>query len=448
MTRTVHLMAMRILVCEAWTGNGFPETFTIELTCLSDRFYDYARLGLLSTRFDFDPFADAEYNQQNISQMGIDRLVENNTVAYSYYLREYQGLEERSSTDRLIRSSSQCTAWALRGVGVYDVHRDQVGNISSVDADSPDFVRALDSILSYPITIVEEALHSVKWMVRDNWETFSDPSACVTSYIYTEDDFDDEDIGAPDPLRNATFFECRSCLTDEHDTPGIKNGVFETLSVQNTSMIAALLLRVGMLDTLGSETTDDSDVFFYREYNSVSFDQDVIGDLTSQTTLIASESGTFTDMAWPLAELYAAHIAARLPILTVLGADQQLPKVTEEPGASPAPFVRTVLEVNWAGALTILALVLAVEIIATACVFFWCRHLFLPDPESYLGMARLLMSSLQGPETRSLDKGKEIAEQLGGRRIRYRVVQIDDEVRAADLLDDGSRIGFLDGNYK
>jgi hypothetical protein len=129
MTRTVHLMAMRILVCEAWTGNGFPETFTIELTCLSDRFYDYARLGLLSTRFDFDPFADAEYNQQNISQMGIDRLVENNTVAYSYYLREYQGLEERSSTDRLIRSSSQCTAWALRGVGVYDVHRDQVGNI-------------------------------------------------------------------------------------------------------------------------------------------------------------------------------------------------------------------------------------------------------------------------------------------------------------------------------
>jgi len=59
-------------------------------------------------------------NKTNIKNSGISRRVENRSITYSYIMKEFQGTEERPSKDRIIQSSSHCTARTMRNGEVKD----------------------------------------------------------------------------------------------------------------------------------------------------------------------------------------------------------------------------------------------------------------------------------------------------------------------------------------
>jgi hypothetical protein len=147
-------------------------------------------------------------------------------------------------------------------------------------------------------------------------------------------------------------------------------------------------------------------------------------------------------------ELEAAHYAARLPILTLIGATENLPRKTVQPGASPQPFVRTVLQVNWTGAFILLAAILAAILSAIAGVCYGCRDVFIPDYTSSLVEARLIQATLNQGVSWSIGSRKEIIEQMGLVRLRYGIRQTKYGKMEADLLDTGKeRYSFPDGEY-
>lgn len=121
-------------------------------------------------------------------------------------------------------------------------------------------------------------------------------------------------------------------------------------------------------------------------------------------------------------ELHAAHIAARLPILTVIGAEERLPKVLLDKNTSEKLFINTVLDVRWRRVFGVFAVILAWQWIAIALSVFWCRKIIVPDPISCLSVARLLRTAMVAAGGRSLVLGKELAgymEDKDIRRMRY-----------------------------
>jgi hypothetical protein len=139
------------------------------------------------------------------------------------------------------------------------------------------------------------------------------------------------------------------------------------------------------------------------------------------------------------AKLYAAHLAARLPLLAVIGADIQLPKVTREKGASERPFISVALEVKWRRAVAVLVSLFVGQLIAIAVVKIICRNVFLRDHDSFLSTARLLRTSMQKVEGLSMAPGKEIAEQLYSKDVvlRYGTREKGD-CYELDLCDDST----------
>ena len=138
-----------------------------------------------------------------------------------------------------------------------------------------------------------------------------------------------------------------------------------------------------------------------------------------------------------------------------------MPKSTLVEGASPRPVIHRVLEVRWARAISVLAAVLAGEILAVAGVYFACRNVLVRDHGSYMSIARLLklMLDMPGVEGRSVDTGKKLAERMKPATLRYRTRPKQDgnlEVVLARLpggadknhnqVEEGSSV-FRDGRY-
>jgi len=142
-------------------------------------------------------------------------------------------------------------------------------------------------------------------------------------------------------------------------------------------------------------------------------------------------------------ELYAANIAARLPILAIMGAEEQLPRVTREEGASEKPFITTCLEVKWERAIGVLAGILVGQLIAIGVVFYASKGVAVRHHDSFFSVARLLRTAMGTVKGRSADTGEQVADSIqetaGG--IRYGMRTVCDDVsgrqwREVDLWND------------
>jgi hypothetical protein len=152
-------------------------------------------------------------------------------------------------------------------------------------------------------------------------------------------------------------------------------------------------------------------------------------------------------------ELHTAHLAARLPILAIMGAERQLPRVPREKGATEQPFIVTSLEVKWARAAGVLAAILAGQLLAVAVVFYASRGVLLRDHDSFLSVARLMRTAVNTIEGGSAAGGKDLAESIretaGG--IRYGTRRVCDaetkrERHEVDLWNDVDCV-FCEGDY-
>jgi hypothetical protein len=150
-------------------------------------------------------------------------------------------------------------------------------------------------------------------------------------------------------------------------------------------------------------------------------------------------------------ELYTAHLVARLPILAIMGAERQLPRVPRDKGAVERPFVVTSLEVKWTRAAGVLAGILAGQLLAVAVIFYTSRGVPVRDHDSFLSVARLLRTAVNTVEGGSTVSGKDLAESIGETvgEVRYGTRRVCDaeterERHEVDLWNDVDRVFFED----
>lgn len=149
------------------------------------------------------------------------------------------------------------------------------------------------------------------------------------------------------------------------------------------------------------------------------------------------------------ARLYAAHLAARLPLLAILGADMRLPKMTQEKNASERPFVDIKLKVDLRKPIAVLLSILVGQLLAIGIVQFVCRKVFVRDYASYLSIARLLKRAMNKVDGMSTQTGKELVKYLDheGVMMRYGTRQKGEENLEVDLWNDVKN-EFLDATYE
>ncbi|GAB1312059.1 hypothetical protein MFIFM68171_02269 [Madurella fahalii] len=225
------------------------------------------------------------------------------------------------------------------------------------------------------------------WAARVTEEEDPDPSGCSTTYLFSNDGFW-EDISC-----EGTLYECTTCLSDQDNKSAAK-----TLPFQN-----------------------------YPAASSTTSFNDGIYDEDNPSTNVPSYS-----------EVHAAHLAARLPILTIIGAETQLPRRTKVEGAPELPMANIVLDVKWQRVWGVLGAMLGGQLLVIVGTFWWCREIILPDHDSYLPIARLLRTAMQNTDGRSVATGWEFAAQMAGEnmRMKYGTRTTQDGSREVDLWDD------------
>ncbi|KAH7305308.1 hypothetical protein B0I35DRAFT_464917 [Stachybotrys elegans] len=144
----------------------------------------FASLGLLLQPLDFDIETPSNFNRNNLSRAGIDRKVNGKTVTYSYSLREFISAEEYISRENVIYSSSTCQTWFVDGIVVFDSNMKMLGNLLLGNLSNPigKDAEVLRELSHYVTGWELDLALAIRWDVRDNWRTFSDPSGCAKTY--------------------------------------------------------------------------------------------------------------------------------------------------------------------------------------------------------------------------------------------------------------------------
>ncbi|ORY15946.1 hypothetical protein BCR34DRAFT_597992 [Clohesyomyces aquaticus] len=389
----------------------------------------YATIGLSAVSSQRESRSISINNATNITGHGLDRLVHGDTVTYSYFLKEYQGLEDSSSKDNVLHSSSRCIARTLMGQDVYeDGHL--VSSLNTTSASSPEFAQVLDAILrTFPIKQDDYI-----WAAPLDYDKISEQTACATAYLYTahfegwESQF----------KRNATLFECSTCLTDRLNERGIGSTELFGSPPGNASTIANLLLRVGVFERVYGYDYSPGAIAI-RTYSGMDKNEHFSNKLRySEVPEVGNDARVGVALEH---RLYTAHLAARLPIIAIMGADEpgQLPKVTRVPGATDRPFVSTKLEVEWKKPTAVLLFILLGQIAAIGVVQFLCRKVLVRDFDSYISVARLLKTTVNKVEGRSTYTGEELVEFLESEGVRMRYGarrKTDGDTLEVDLWDD------------
>jgi hypothetical protein len=95
-----------------------------------------------------------------------------------------------------------------------------------------------------------------------------------------------------------------------------------------------------------------------------------------------------------------------------------------------------------ARAIGVLVVILAAQAMAIGVVTVACRHVSIRDNDSNLSVARLLSTTVQSTNLRSVGSGEELAEQIGQKRkMQYGTREKDGRVYV-DLWDDVRGDGF------
>lgn len=378
-----------------WMDRGGPRR--IDLAKVTN----HAMAGLTSVPSEYNLSDLSNHTMLNISGQGLDRKVESDQVTYSYSLKEYQGPEEFSRIEKTLHSSSRCVGRAFYNGSIYE-KGENVGSTRNVTSSSPEFIRVLASMYAWysPAT---DYLWGMRYVEDDR--NFTDPSACVTTYLNNEI----YPSYAGQHERNATFYECKTCLTDRNNDPGVGSGLLHGFPAENASYAANVLLRIGPFDRVYS--FEDTAMLSVKEYSS---QEHSIHFMNRIGALKYKDHGEeWFKLPVPADyELHAARLTARLAILAIIGAQRQLPRMTREHGASEQPFITTILEVKWPRAIAVLTGCLVGQFLVIVVVYWKCKSVLIRDHDSYLSVARLLRTAMNKIKGISAGSGKDLADAL------------------------------------
>ncbi|KAK3985424.1 hypothetical protein QBC44DRAFT_275230 [Cladorrhinum sp. PSN332] len=435
------------------------------------RFGEYALVGLATAPVSFNKTDQASWTMKNVSGYGLDRTVDGSKLTYTYSLNEYRGLDRNFNDDHAVHSSSSCVARNYYNGTVYH-NGQEVGKVmGKLDRYSMQIIPRISQLTGPCVTDEDvpsdapEYLHIIKGMyafygeeinylwaaglVTQNFGKGS--SGCMTTYIYWEAWRSFETTFQ----RNVTLYECTSCLSSSSSsspssapTPGLSATVFSDLIPDSNSSYASdVMLTIGTYERVYTYTSR-SDVtpkpgLYIREYSGQDKSTHFLNKAGSDAPITKGGNPLAQgEQPWYLKpvpieeELFVAHLAARLPILTLIGAQSQLPRTTKEKGASEKPFVRTALEVKWPRAIAVVIAINAGALLAVFVIYWGCRSVLIPDKgrDSKLTVARFLYGfvgrSLE--RTTSVDTGKEMAKEMKDVRLMY-------GVRKTEELEDGVR---------
>ncbi|KAF3941098.1 hypothetical protein ABW19_dt0207094 [Dactylella cylindrospora] len=272
----------------------------------------------------------------------------------------------------------------------------------------------------------------------------TDPTTCAINYLYVQSGYAQEgDVRK----RNATYFECTTCLTDRNNEPGIGPDVLRGIPSENLTKIGNLLIRFSAFERVFAYYAPAPEGYYLygREYSR----RDKLAHFSNYLQTVISEGQSkFTVTLED--ELWVANLVARIPLLAILGAETKLPKTTRDPGASEQLVVNTALEVRWNRAIAVLVSILVGQLLAIIVVTFGCREILLRDHDSYLSIARLLRTLIDQVDGRSAEKGEELAKVLGEEKVRYgtKLSRENPSVYEVDLSNDVREVfEFPRGEY-
>ncbi|PVH97868.1 hypothetical protein DM02DRAFT_657854 [Periconia macrospinosa] len=379
----------------------------------------YATIGLSNVPSDdFDSNNPLTYNATNITKSGMSRAVESDNVKYSYYLKEYRGKNETSSQTKVFHSSSSCfgTRMAVENKIVSVDGGRMVENLSSNSINETSM-----KILQLIVSILPNTQDDIVWAAPLNYsERYQD--SCGTTYLYTE-------LYRPKGKnREMALFECFTCISYNNSIPG--PGPLEPSNTTSSYDVSSLLHRIGSFDRVWGGRQNDS--YSVRVYSGMNKNEHFANNLNE-----GFKKSNTTDITRQ-ANLHAAHLVARLPLLAILGADIQLPRVTLIPNALPQKFVDRKLGVSWRESIPVLVSIFVGQTLAIGTVFFYCRKVFIRDHASNLSVARLLKTTIENVNGMSTHAGDKIAEYLEkeGKMMRYGTRRNDNGVLEVDLWND------------
>ncbi|KAK0707873.1 hypothetical protein B0H67DRAFT_648009 [Lasiosphaeris hirsuta] len=421
------------------------------------RMTEYALPGFWLVPTEYNISDPSTYTTTNISGSGLDRKVDGNKLTYSYSLKEYRGIESSSSTDKVVHSSSTCIGrtYFKDVTGAELVY--QGGKLLEKPDDGapvPEYLQAVQNMGDDTI-----CRWGTKW--KDSANASAAGSSCDTTYLLR---YTDNNVTA-----KATFYECNVCLGDQTDKAQLSSDAFHGFPAENASYAASMLLRFAAFEPLDaldllealftlflSLFTDDSsdaasdDYYSKKGYACLDSDMDFMSGIAALS--LDKDGADWLKTPVPAEyELHAAHLAARVPILAIIGAEQLLPKVLKEQGASERPYITTSLEVKWGRSFGVLGTILAGQLLAVAVVFYTARGVVLRDHDSYLSVARLLRTAVNSlgkdvTGSGSTESGEELARRIqenGGvkqRNIKYGTKRVSKqgspEVVVVDLWHD------------
>lgn len=230
-----------------------------------------------------------------------------------------------------------------------------------------------------------------------------------------------------------SLFQCDTCTSHNTSIPGL--GLLE-LSHSTTHNISNLVHRISSFDRVWGPMEEGSH-YTVRAYSGMNKNEHFANYINE--VVKGGYEELYPELGIPThAKLHAAHLAARLPLLAVMGADIQLPRMTRIPGASERRFVNVRLNVDLKKPIEVLVGILAGQMLAIAVVVFYCRKVFIRDYASHLSVARLLKTTMEGVQGMSTHTGEEITEYLDSKGVmmRYGTRRKDDGALEVDLCND------------
>ncbi|EGS21200.1 uncharacterized protein CTHT_0030460 [Thermochaetoides thermophila DSM 1495] len=349
-----------------WIG-----THWLGITVDLQKMKNIAVIGLRDVDTFLHPNHPETFNRKNISGHGLDRSVDGRTVTYTYGAREYRGSEAYSSSERIFRSSSTCIARNYWNGTVWED-----GKLVGKLPDDPSEVPPPDD---------PKHIHIMDGLIKAG-------------------------------LLNLAA-QLRTCLTDGNGRPGMPQNVFFNYPAENSTYASRVLLSFpAQDDRLYDYGQGSFNAKLYKDQAFYNFTLDLADDCYAPSFISDMTDDWYANLDFNGYEVSAANIMARVPILTLIGAEKILPRVTLLKGATEQHTVVSTLDVKWGRAATTLAALTAGQAIAVVIAWFASRGILLRDHDSFLSIGRIFrtaMTKIEGtPEGGSLASGRQLADAI------------------------------------
>ncbi|KAK5659835.1 hypothetical protein OQA88_13298 [Cercophora sp. LCS_1] len=414
---------------------------------------EFASLGMLliDSAEDIKMRGDEDFeliaqDKNDIGVPGFNRRIVDETVTYSYGLRERQGGEEFPSQKRVVQSSARCIPRAVSGNTVYQWGQMPMAFSSNITKQSPVFLEVwwrFNEIVERNIN-TREAISNEDpvWAYPVNWTAFTNTALGYILFRTSLFDRKTDDT-------NTAIYECTTCLS------GLEH--LHNLRPENASYISNMLLNHAAMNgrdyfpKLGSPDRNASIVTqIHRRTrpgsgagNTFTFLADVTTEAETpedyDALMCKPARGNDDGIRTRRYAMNVAHHAARAPLLPIIGAERTLPVVNEVLGQQAETVVTIGLAVKWERVFLVLGLVLGGTAVAVGGAVAACRGVPMQDVHSHLTVACLLRGAVG------------VADFKGwrGMMLRY-AAKRDEGIWEVGLWVEGAEVvdGFPEGEYR